>query len=245
MAMSEEVHPTKIAYIYTLSDPRDPDAVRYVGVTINPHKRLREHMSLTVKSKSHNGYWLKGLKSLGLVATWRIIDSVSNEQANEREQYWVAAYKKQGANLTNATDGGKQQFSFSEEVVAKMITNSQCNRDLFFAALTPIQRMARMAGCHTDESIAKRSISTAPSVARVWQCRTPEQKQMISAKISTSLKVYNANLTEKQKADYSKNKKGIKLKISSDAAAARSRKAWVTRRERYSAQEIHEQLRRK
>ena len=247
--MSEEILASKIAYIYTLSDPREIDAVRYVGITINPHKRLKEHMAMTVKARSHNGHWLAALKSAGLQAICRIIEIVPLPLADEKERYWIAAYRAQGAELTNATTGGGQMFSFPPDVIAKMIANSKPARDAFMATLTQEQRSERMKHCWTPNASEKRRKSVAVGVKKQWAKRTPEQRDLVVKKISTGVKAFFQNCTPEERVALGRSAAiGRKVRVSQMTSEQlqesrrrnriRGEKAYQTRLERYGEEEL-------
>lgn len=99
----------KPTLIYALIDPRD-GSTRYVGKTIRGlATRLRAHLCRTnLTPKRHSSRWLKGLSDLGLkpsITLLEVVDLTGNWQ--ERERFWIAYYREQGANLTNLTDGGE------------------------------------------------------------------------------------------------------------------------------------------
>lgn len=94
-------------YIYALTDPRD-DAVRYVGWTLRPKKRLIEHV-YQARHKTNNRYignWLRQLLALGLRPGMRILETGMGDW-QEAEQRWIAHYRAAGARLTNLSDGGE------------------------------------------------------------------------------------------------------------------------------------------
>lgn len=93
-------------YIYTLSDPRD-NQIRYVGKSVNPRKRIDNH--LNIKRKAHCSCWIQSLKSLGLKPIFSIIETTTKDEWVERERHWIAYYKQKGYNLTNHTIGGEGQ----------------------------------------------------------------------------------------------------------------------------------------
>lgn len=93
-------------YIYTLSDPLTKE-VRYVGKSVNPKKRLDNH--LHIKKKAHCSCWIQSLKNKDLKPIFSIIEITDKENWIDREQYWIAYYKQQGANLTNHSIGGEGQ----------------------------------------------------------------------------------------------------------------------------------------
>lgn len=88
--------------IYTLSDPHD-GSIRYIGKTKNTANRFNAHMSaIQGEGSLSKRNWIKNLKSQGLKPVFSIIEeSLTSEQACEREKYWIRHYVKQGTKLYN------------------------------------------------------------------------------------------------------------------------------------------------
>ena len=104
--------PDKIS-VYKLLDPREPEAVRYVGITKNGiEHRLRRHLSQATRStrgltSGHKFTWIRSLLSAGVVPIVQLIEIVSPLEWQDRERYWISKFKAEGHRLTNATDGGE------------------------------------------------------------------------------------------------------------------------------------------
>lgn len=121
-----------IVRIYTLSDPRDPDNIRYVGKTTSELKRrLSGHISYTRRAfenkttRSYVNNWIWSL--LKEEITPLITELDSKEYADDSkdwvilEQYWISQIKTWGFKITNLTDGGdgNQNQIFSKESIEK------------------------------------------------------------------------------------------------------------------------------
>lgn len=104
-------------YIYTLSDPITNE-VRYVGKSVNPKKRLDNH--LYIKKKQHCSCWIQSLKIKGLKPIFSIIETTDKENWISREQYWIVYYKEQGAALTNHSIGGEGQTGTKQSVESNL-----------------------------------------------------------------------------------------------------------------------------
>lgn len=119
-------------YFYTLSDPRTPDVIRYIGKTKSPlNRRLSGHISSTKRAfldkgtRNYNMNWIKSLLDLGLKPLILEIDSIECEDDSKEwiifEKYWISQFKSWGFSLTNLTDGGdgNQNQYFSKESIEK------------------------------------------------------------------------------------------------------------------------------
>ena len=95
--------------IYTLSDPRSLNVVRYVGVTHDkPVGRLARHISCARKEACyHSSRWVLSLVREGLAPELRIIQEGVGAGWEEAERHWIALHRSQGSPLTNHADGGR------------------------------------------------------------------------------------------------------------------------------------------
>jgi hypothetical protein len=76
-------------YVYALVDPRD-DKPRYVGITLNPERRLKAHLGKGKQAGRRRVEWLALLSSLGLRPALRILAEVVGPAAAlraEQEQH--------------------------------------------------------------------------------------------------------------------------------------------------------------
>lgn len=96
--------------VYTLLDPRTK-AVRYVGKAQEPKERLEEHISQARNVKGqlcHRLAWLRQLARANLRPLLRTVERCCETVWQERERFWIAEYRRRGADLVNATDGGDE-----------------------------------------------------------------------------------------------------------------------------------------
>jgi len=90
-------------YIYGLLEI-GTEEIRYIGKSVNPLKRFREHKRL-IKSKRINK--LKSwLMSIDNQVTIKIIETTDENNWEEREKYWIKYYRDNNYNLCNIQDGG-------------------------------------------------------------------------------------------------------------------------------------------
>ncbi len=90
-------------YIYALCEP-DTEAVRYVGKSVNPRRRLYQHVS--ERAKTHKAFWIRSLADRGRRPLLRVLEEVSEDDCSRREMYWIEHFRLSGSDLTNLTDGG-------------------------------------------------------------------------------------------------------------------------------------------
>ena len=116
-----------IVKIYTLSDPRNPNEIRYVGKTKQTlSRRLTNHISdsKSRRYKLHTSNWIYSLLREGISPIIEELDSIEcelKEDWADLEKYWISQMKCWGFKLTNLTDGGdgNQNQIFSKEAIEK------------------------------------------------------------------------------------------------------------------------------
>ena len=90
--------------IYALADP-ETQAIRYIGQTSTPGRRLKQHLRTRGKSDTSNiNLWLASLRDQGLVP--RMLELEIVDEGDEGEVRWVAEYQSRGAPLLNMNSGG-------------------------------------------------------------------------------------------------------------------------------------------
>jgi len=90
---SYENAPDGMEYIYVLFEPGSdatPGRVRYVGRTINPSRRLKQH--ITRPGTIEKVAWVGGLLNEGKCPCMGIVDVVKKEDATRMEQAYVIAF---------------------------------------------------------------------------------------------------------------------------------------------------------
>jgi len=95
-------------FVYCLYDSRQPDIIRYIGITKNIKDRLVEHRSSCSNQKTHKDYWMKKVISEGGEIKLSVIEKCkTRELAQVREKEFIKKYKGDlFAHLTNITIGG-------------------------------------------------------------------------------------------------------------------------------------------
>lgn len=86
-------------HVYSLSDPRN-NLVRYIGISYDPEKRYKSHLSWRHDEKWP---WVFELKGWGLKPVLGIVEAnIWESIAREREAYWITCYRDAGHPLLNS-----------------------------------------------------------------------------------------------------------------------------------------------
>lgn len=101
-------------YLYALSDPRDRRNYRYIGITKNLDRRLKEHLSpFYLKFNSHKNNWINSLLVDGTTPIMIKIGASSTiEKIYEYEIFVIAKCRSEGYDLTNVCSGGAGDFPY-------------------------------------------------------------------------------------------------------------------------------------
>lgn len=95
----------KKVYIYALSE-KDSTDYRYVGKTICPEKRLKNHIKFSKLNKTRKDAWIQSLSNKNKVIEIKILEETDNSSWPNREKFWIDKLKNEGYNLTNHNNGG-------------------------------------------------------------------------------------------------------------------------------------------
>lgn len=92
--------------IYTLREPQNPDAVRYVGKTTRPDARGEEHCANRDYSNIEKNTWIRDLQKRGFEPKFEIEEcGIPVANLNERETVWVKKFSDEGHKLLNRAVG--------------------------------------------------------------------------------------------------------------------------------------------
>ncbi len=86
-------------YIYALKE-KDGD-IRYVGKTVDLHRRMRQHKSNARKENSHKVSWIKKCLKNDIEIEMVVLEEVKKDNWQEREIFWISQFE----NLTNHDKG--------------------------------------------------------------------------------------------------------------------------------------------
>lgn len=96
----------KLAYVYGLSSSEDPEKIRYIGVSVSPEERLKDHKKESKTGHTKKCRWIKSQlnKNNNIVLTILFTDNIEN--IYNREIEFISMYKSLGFNLLNHNNGG-------------------------------------------------------------------------------------------------------------------------------------------
>ena len=151
----------RLVKIYVLKDPKT-DSVHYVGRTLNEKTRYRQHIFSARKQghKDKKSAWIASLLNSGNKPVMEIIEMVRQDDAIEREMYWITELRKTW-DLKNQRDFVQNNYLFSEETRKKMSDAQKGNTYRRGKKLTDEQRVSAGNGSRgrkqTEEEKIKRS----------------------------------------------------------------------------------------
>lgn len=111
-------------FVYALVDSREPEEIRYVGITNDPRRRLQHHCCARLDSRTRRARWCaKVLRCGGDVLLGILCCGISQVEAKRIECIEIASRR----NLTNLTDGGDGATGWvpSDEVRAKIAAKAR------------------------------------------------------------------------------------------------------------------------
>jgi len=92
----------KNVYIYALLEN---DIIRYIGKSVNPNKRLKEHISESLnKKKTHKHRWILKMLKQEKQIKLKILEITDEKHWQEKEKKWIFEFKNE--LLTNHSNGG-------------------------------------------------------------------------------------------------------------------------------------------
>lgn len=101
--------------VYALVDPREPDRIRYVGITADARRRYKEHAEKHDKGRGRKSAWLASLSNAGVRVEMRVIGlHVTRLAARVAEWETVKAMRAKG------------QCDFNDPIPAPVEHNPPC-----------------------------------------------------------------------------------------------------------------------
>ncbi len=112
-------------FIYGLKCPLF-NKIRYVGKSVNPIQRFKNHINYEIKTDTHKARWLNKLIRLNMRPELVIIEETTRQLWEEREKFWIAFYRNDLTNESIGGDGRQAGWKHKEESIAKIIIALKC-----------------------------------------------------------------------------------------------------------------------
>ncbi len=116
MAINKIMKSSKTPKIYGLYDPRHPDDIKYVGVTVqNLNDRLSNHRRniWETRNPTNKEKWIDRLKREGVQPEIKLLEECETvELMYEQEIVWIKQLRTQGHKLANTSKGGRGGWSY-------------------------------------------------------------------------------------------------------------------------------------
>jgi GIY-YIG catalytic domain-containing protein len=180
-------------FIYGLIDPFT-DEVRYIGKSIRPKERLRDHCN--DHSDCHRTHWIQSVRARGKRPRLVILEELSTDMDWQIvEQRWIAQARAAGWPLTNGTDGGDGVPNLCPEAKAKMIKawKGRKHRPESLAKMAAASRGQRKSEASKQimrEKMRGRVITWADKVSKGVRKLSDDQVREIRAALAAGEKQY-------------------------------------------------------
>ena len=163
---------TKTAYLYTLADPRTPEAIRYVGWTKRTlDQRLWAHLYEVRRGnpKHHRAAWLRSLMAVGIRPLIRAVAVLELGDIKAAEVRYIAALRLCEVDLVNCTDGGDGApgYRHTPEHRARVSAQMRGNKYASYK--------------HGPEQLAAQSARMAGNTYQLGKKRNPEAVEKTAA----------------------------------------------------------------
>ena len=92
--------------IYSLRHPETGE-IRYIGKSVNPENRLRQHIQDSKSRRNPVHCWIQSLTKVGLTPQMQVVRWVAEAEWQLHEIELIALHRKSG-RLLNVADGGEE-----------------------------------------------------------------------------------------------------------------------------------------
>lgn len=193
-----------MTYIYGLVDPLLPRAIRYIGKSNNPRKRLTRHVydSKFLSTKLYS--WIRGLINEGRRPLLIILEECNLHIWQDRERFWIGRFDE--ATLFNVSSGGNGCWLLSEETRKKVGDASR-----------GIRRSAESNRKNSEAHKGRRMSQETKEKIRLAMLNRPPMSTESRMKLSASLK--GRPKSEEHRRKLSEIRKGKPNPISKETRA--------------------------
>lgn len=146
--------------------------------------RLKGHLRTAREGRTHVSTWIRSLDEPPVV---RVLEECPRDELNERERYWIAKLKADGAKLCNHTEGGdggasdrgpwNKGIPQTPEVKAKL---AAAHRGL--KASPETRAKMRVSRAKRPPASAETRARMAAARRAFWANKTPEERAEIARK---------------------------------------------------------------
>jgi len=185
----------KTVYIYRLLDPRDRQ-IKYVGKTVDPRGRYQDHCEARTNMLPVSR-WVKCLKAKNLKPILEIIEHCNEESWIASEIWWIAHFKRLGAQLLNITAGGDSSYGGGKGQVipperrARISNSLRKHADLFRVTILKTRTPKAIAKMRATKKAQWESLPESEKLKEVAKLRemnhrahSPEAKRKRSEAIT-------------------------------------------------------------
>ncbi len=190
--------------IYTLSDPRDINNIRYIGITKNTlERRLIQHISdakCRINCNRHLFNFIRNILKNELIPHIEFLEEVSESDCENFEIYYIYQFRAWGFDLVNTSEGGrmggvKKHTLETKEKIKESLRNK--SKEWHEMRLEKI-KLSRTGFKHTEESKKKISknnkkpmLGKHPSAETRKKMSLAQKEKKISEKTLERLKTMN------------------------------------------------------
>ncbi len=177
-------------FIYGLCEPETSD-VRYIGKTIDVKSRVSSHLRERGRTRKHR--WIQSLHARAMTPRVIVLEVVSDDRADDAENWWILFLRRQGYSIINHTDGGDGTPHLDQEARSRLSSSAKQ------VWADPVKRARQSA-------IAKKRWKDPLWRKKMLQAlRSPACRQAISARLR------GRRLSPEHIAKLPQNQKGRKL----------------------------------
>lgn len=151
----------RMAGVYALVDPREPERVRYVGSSQHMAKRLVDHAnSLTGKADAERKHWVRNMRESGCSPVMVLLEEVSAGKASFEmhlvERNWIERFRSLGQADLNRTLLSEERDFLLAHIKTLQAENAEL-RTLVLQRATQREKCTLRCCCEDPESATQRN----------------------------------------------------------------------------------------